>query len=118
MSLNNENNVIIQFINKIGILITNFDELHGYIIERNLLMNDYKIKDMQEDIKDIKDIFKKSNIPQLQTNIKQKWPLLNLIRQILKNVGFKMIPFRKCDGYDINKKKKFIRYFQIEKLQI
>ena len=37
----------------------------------------------------------------LQTNApgKQKWPLLNLVRQILKAIDYKMTPQRKSNGY-------------------
>jgi hypothetical protein len=118
MTCNNENSNIINFINKSGIYITNINELNGYIVERNILMNHYKIKEMEEEIKYIRDFFRKYNNTSLQIAEKQRWPLLNLVRQVFKNLGFKMIPFRKSNGYDINKKKKFIRYFRIEKLQI
>lgn len=46
---------------------------------------------------------------------KQRWPLLNLIRQILHVYKYKMEPIRKADGYTIDKKKKFKRYFLIKK---
>ena len=45
----------------------------------------------------------------------QKWPLLNLVRQILNVYGYKMNPIRKCDGYTVDGIKKFKRYFQVIK---
>jgi hypothetical protein len=45
----------------------------------------------------------------------QIWPLLNLVRQILKVYGYKMIPIRKSDGYTPDGIKKFKRYFQVIK---
>jgi hypothetical protein len=45
----------------------------------------------------------------------QKWPLLNLIRQILSVYGYKMKPIRKADGYTLEGVKKYKRYFQIYK---
>ena len=47
---------------------------------------------------------------------KQKWPLLNLVRQILKTNDYKMTPRRKSNGYDDDGKKKYLRFFLIEKI--
>jgi hypothetical protein len=47
---------------------------------------------------------------------KQKWPLLNLIRQVLKIHGFKMSPVRKANGYNKQGKKLFLRFFIIERI--
>ena len=48
---------------------------------------------------------------------KQKWPLLNLVRQILKVNNYRMKPIRKSDGKTKLGKKKYIRFFnrKIEK---
>ena len=48
---------------------------------------------------------------------KEKWPLLNLVRQLLKASNYNMRPIRKCDGYTLEKKKKYKRYFSIEKIK-
>lgn len=109
-------NIIIRFIQKSGIQITNITDLNNYIIERSILLIDSKIDNMKEEIEYIKKFFGTSVITSLQNNNKQKWVLLNLVRQVLKNIQYKMIPFRKSNGYDIHKKKKFIRYFKIEKI--
>jgi hypothetical protein len=45
----------------------------------------------------------------------QKWPLLNLTRQILNIHHYKMTPIRKCDGYTPDGVKKFKRFFRIDK---
>jgi hypothetical protein len=47
----------------------------------------------------------------------QKWPLLNIVRQILQNYNYKMIPIRKCDGYTLDGIKKFKRFFQITRIK-
>ena len=46
----------------------------------------------------------------------QKWPLLNLIRQILGVYNYQMKPIRKSDGYTLEGVKKFKRFFLIEKI--
>jgi hypothetical protein len=48
----------------------------------------------------------------------QKWPLLNLIRQILNVYGYEMEPVRKSDGYTKEGVKKYKRYFQIRKTAV
>ena len=45
----------------------------------------------------------------------QKWPLLNLARQILSFYNYKMEPIRKSDGYTLEGVKKYKRFFQIKK---
>ena len=47
----------------------------------------------------------------------QKWPSLNLVRQLLKVSGYKMIPNRQSNGYDKEGKKKFKRFFILEKIK-
>jgi hypothetical protein len=46
----------------------------------------------------------------------QKWPLLNLVRQILKSCNFSMTPKRISNGYTKDGKKIYKRMFKIEKL--
>ena len=48
----------------------------------------------------------------------QKWPLLNLIRQILNTYNYDMEPIRKSDGYTLEGVKKYKRFFQIKKIII
>ena len=45
----------------------------------------------------------------------QKWPLLNLVRQLLNTYRYKMVPIRRADGYTLEGVKKYKRYFQIKK---
>ena len=113
------NTHIINLLNKSGISVTSLDSLDGYILERDVLLKDGKLEHMVDEIKQIKKIFTASTINALQKNAKerQKWPLLNLIRQTLKNIRYNMVPFRKANGYDKNRKKIFVRYFKIEKIK-
>jgi hypothetical protein len=45
----------------------------------------------------------------------QKWPLLNLVRQILSVYKFDMNPVRKSDGYTPEGIKKYKRFFMVKK---
>ena len=47
----------------------------------------------------------------------QKWPLLNLVRQILKTNNYLMHPIRKSNGYTKDGKKKYLRYFILKKIK-
>tara|TARA_Y100000287_G_scaffold154620_1_gene131101 strand:+ start:139 stop:525 length:387 start_codon:yes stop_codon:yes gene_type:complete len=109
---------VIDLLNKSGICVLSFNNLDGFVFERNILLNDSKMENMYDEINLIKETFSVSSIQSLQKNAKQrqKWPLLNLVRQVLKNVNYKMTPFRECNGYDKEKKKIFVRYFRIEKI--
>ena len=46
----------------------------------------------------------------------QKWPLINIVRQILNSIGFKLVPIRKANGYTKDKQKIYKRFFKISKL--
>ena len=109
---------VIDLLNKSGICVTSLKNLNGFVFERDILLNDSKMEHMSDEIDKIKKIFSVSSIYCLQKNAKQrqKWPLLNLVRQVLRNINYNMIPFRKSNGYDKQKRKIFIRYFRIEKI--
>jgi hypothetical protein len=47
----------------------------------------------------------------------QKWPLLNLVRQMLKALHYRLIPIRKSNGYNKEGKKLYNRFFKIEKMK-
>ena len=66
----------------------------------------------------LKKIFNSSYLTALQSTAEnnQKCPLLNLIRQILKSIHYKMTPKRISAGYTKDGKKIFKRMFIIEKL--
>jgi hypothetical protein len=65
-------------------------------------------------------MFSSSMLTSLQTNApkKQKWPLLNLVRQILKSNDYKMEPIRKSAGYTKDGKKIYKRFFLIKKFKV
>ena len=65
------------------------------------------------------EIFCSSKLTCLQetAEAQQKWPLLNLVRQVLKACSYKLDPIRKSDGYTKDGKKKYKRYFIIKKLK-
>lgn len=93
--------------------------LPDILIPRNKLLDNELYNELKEDIEFLRSKCSSSYLTCLQKNAldKQKWPLLNLIRQLLLIIGYKMIPVRKSNGYDKKTKKKlYIRFFRIEKM--
>jgi hypothetical protein len=101
----------------IGLEINNLDQLNGMLISRETLLSDNKYNEIKSLIPDLKKKYSSSFMTSLQKNAEksQKWPLLNLIRQILNVYGYKMEPIRKADGYTLEGIKKYKRYFLINK---
>ena len=90
------------------------------LIERDIFLSNIKYNFIREKIPELKNFFSSSFLTSLQknANIKQKWPLFNLIRQILKKNNFIMVPIRKANGYNNEGKKLFKRFFIIKKSNI
>jgi len=106
-----------NFLNKCKIYIKNFDELNGMLIPRELLLDHALYENIQEEIVFLKQVFTSSALTSLQSTAKdsQKWPLLNLVRQVLRSCHYKMTPKRISAGYTKEGKKVFKRMFVIEK---
>ena len=101
----------------VGLEINDFHELNGLSISREILLSDDKYDETKYIIPDLKKKYSSSLMTSLQKNAEksQKWPLLNLVRQILHVYGYKMEPIRKADGYTLEGVKKYKRYFLIHK---
>jgi hypothetical protein len=102
---------------KIGIQISDFKSLENLIIPRETLLDDNKYDEIRTIIPDLKKQFSSTTMTSLQKTAdkNQKWPLVNLIRQILHKNGYEMEPIRKCDGYTLDKIKKYKRFFICKK---
>jgi len=100
-----------------GILVNSKDYPDEILILRDMLINNEIYVSLKNDILELKKNLSSSSLTSLQKGAEktQKWPLLNLVRQILNVYGFKMIPIRKCDGYTLDGIKRFKRYFQVVK---
>ena len=93
--LNYMDKVVLDFLKKCNIPLTEASELNGLMIPRNILLDPDVYKNIQP----------------------QKWPLLNLVRQILKACDYQMKPIRKSAGYTKEGKKIYCRYFFITKFK-
>jgi hypothetical protein len=101
----------------IGFDFNELKDIDSLIIPREILLSDKKYEEVKKLIPELKKTFSSSFMTSLQKNAdkSQKWPLLNLVRQILNVYNFKMEPIRKSDGYTLEGVKKYKRYFQIKK---
>jgi hypothetical protein len=114
----NTKKIVLLILNKINLSVNSIDELDEKLIPREIFLSEEKYKKVKDYIPELKKKFKSSYLNSLQSTAekKQSWPLLNLVRQILKKFNFKMTPKRVCDGYDKEGKKNFKRFFTIEKI--
>ena len=110
--------ILIAFFKDAGLDIQNINDLDGYIIHREHLLDDKKYEECMIHIPLFRKIFSSSSMTALQANAEdnQRFPLINILRQVLKCINYDLIPKRICDGYTLDKKKKFKRVFIISKV--
>lgn len=112
--------IIIDFLNKGILKCTSLTELDGMLLPREIFFNDTIYKELKEQIPTLKQLFSSSYLTSFHADAEknQRWPLLNLIRQILRSCSFKLTPKRISDGYTLDGKKKYKRMFIIEKMKL
>ena len=109
--------ICLKLFTEIGISILSDNDLSGIIIPRDMLLSYSKYEKIQVLLPELKRKFSSSYMTSLQNNalLEQKWPLLNLVRQVSGVYGYKMRPIRKSDGYTATGVKKYKRFFQLFK---
>ena len=124
MSESDDYNIDTFFIilKKLGFTISSVGELEsmeGFLIPRDCLLYKQDYDEIADLVPHLKKQFSSSRLTSLHKNAKitQKWPLLNLLRQLLNVHGFVMKPLRKSDGYDEDGVKKYERFFLIERIK-
>ena len=118
-NMNKQEKAIYNFLHDCNIVFEDFNHLDGMLIPREMLIDQKKYESVKEHITKLKEVFSSSSLTSLQKDAKtkQKWPLLNLVRQILKSNDYKMVPLRKSGGYTKEGKKIYKRFFVIKKLK-
>ena len=111
------NSDIKNFLNRIGLPFDDDNELEDQIVPRDMFLDQDIYKELYSEIPILKSYLKSSSNTCLHKNAEanQRWPLLNITRQILKNYNYKMIPIRKAEGYTEDGAKIYKRYFIIAK---
>lgn len=89
----------------------------GLIIERDTLVSKEKYENLKPHIVELKKIFSSKCMTSMHAcaEYNQRWPCLNLVRQVLKRMGYDIEPERKCAGRDEDGKKIFERFFRLHK---
>tara|TARA_Y100001936_G_C15760812_1_gene501136 strand:+ start:298 stop:708 length:411 start_codon:yes stop_codon:yes gene_type:complete len=108
---------VIKFLKKCKIQFDVEEQLDGQLIPRDILLSKETYNEVKQEIIELKKKFSSSSLTSLQKNAEtgQKWPLLNLVRQILKICNYQMKPVRRSNGYSKDGKKKYKRFFLIGK---
>ena len=107
-----------NFLDNCGIKFESFDDLDGMIIPREILLMETTYNAIKPHILELKKIFSSSYHTSMQNVAckKQRWPLINLVRQVLKSCNHVLVPKRISDGYQEDGQKKFKRIFIIKKI--
>ncbi len=107
--------IILDFLNKCDIKGTDLKSLVGIIIPREQLLNISLYEKIKCEIPKLKTILHSSVYTAVQKNAEtnQRWPLLNLVRQLLRRYQYDLKPKRICDGYTKDGQKKYKRFFEI-----
>ena len=106
------------FLNSCGITTTSLENIEG-IIPRENLLSDILYEKLKPDISKLKPILSSTQYTSMQkddADKSQRWPLINLIRQILRKYNYQLVPKRVCDGYTKDGMKKYKRFFEIKNL--
>lgn len=109
-------NGLIQFICN-ALHIEEHELKDGLIIERDLLVSKEKYEALKPHIVELKKIFSSKCMTSMHAcaEYNQRWPCLNLVRQVLKRMGYDIEPERRCAGRDEAGKKIFERFFRLHK---
>ena len=117
---NNEHKekILLEFLEICKVPCVSVSHLSGLQIPRETLLNEAIYGEAKHFIPKFKKIFSSSYLTSLQSGAEknQRWPLLNLLRQILKSYKYNLTPKRLANGYSKTGKKLYRRVFIVGKL--
>jgi len=92
---------IIDFLKKCKLQLEDETQLEGQLIPRDMLLSVTTYEQVKTDIVELKKKFSSSALTSLQSCAEkgQKWPLLNLVRQILRVCNYKMVEKRSTNAF-------------------
>jgi len=110
---------IINFLKKCNLAVPEGGQLEGHMMPRDIFLSKDVYDNVKDDIVELRKKYSSSSLTCLQKTAEkdQKWPLLNLVRQILRVHNYIMKPIRRSDGYTKEGKKKYKRFFLIAKFE-
>ena len=109
--------IIVEFLNVCGVPCESLAVIDGLVIPREVLLVEERYKSACQHIDKLKEIYSSSYMTSLQKTAKstQAWPLINIVRQVLKSCGYTMSPKRLSNGYTKAGKKLYRRVFIVSK---
>lgn len=109
--------IIVEFLNVCGVPCENLTVIDSLVIPRDILLVDERYKTACQHIDKLKEIYSSSYMNSLQKTAKstQAWPLINIVRQVLKSCGYTLSPKRLSNGYTKTGKKLYKRVFIVNK---
>lgn len=116
--ISKQEKLIIDFLKCIGIAVESICKLNGTSIDREELLSEEKYKKIKEIIPELKKVYSSSYLTSLQSTADKthKWPVINILRQILKSYGYNLTPKRVANGYTKTGKKLYKRLFVISSI--
>lgn len=111
----NQEKLITDFLKCVGISVESICKLNGISIDRDELLSEDKYKKIKEIIPELKRVYSSSYMTSLQATADKthKWPVINILRQILKSCGYNLTPKRVANGYTKAGKKLYKRSFVV-----
>ena len=111
---------VLRLLKVSGLQVAATTPLDGIVIDRDALLRPDRYLDVAALIPDLKKHFSSTHLTALQSDSPstQRWPLLNLVRQVLRASGFVMMPKRSSDGYDAGRQKRYKRSFVIRRARV
>ena len=108
---------VLHLLQAAGVPVTESTALDGMVIDRNTFLRPDRYLDAAKLIPDLKRHFSSTNLTALQSDSPstQRWPLLNLVRQVLRASGYNMKPSRTSDGYGPGRQKRYRRIYTIQR---
>lgn len=109
----------LKILNIFDLSFNSLSELENVKISREKLINPDLYEKTKTDIMKFKKELSSSFYTCLHNEAekKQKWPLINFIRQVLRHYKYKLVPIRECDGYTKERKKRYKRFFVIKRCE-
>ena len=109
--------VLLLIFKLININVDSINDLNNKIYDRNIFISRVNFNKIYEHISKIRNLYPNKIPSNLNDSSlkKQRWPLLNIIRQTLKLYNFIMVPVRVCKKSNNNNKREYIRFFKFIK---
>ncbi len=106
---------VLRVLQLAGVEVSSVEGIEGLSIPRDVLVRPGAYTEVSEMVPSLKTYFSSTHMTCLQDEAPggQRWPLLNLVRQVLRATGFTMVPRRLSDGYGADKRKRYKRVFDI-----